>query len=179
MAKRGRKPKTPPTPSPGEDMADSPADLVGEGDVAPPRPLPEAPESLLSKTSTILDEQEALRAVTFNTVNLAELEERIGLTARIILEHYLRTDKILAPKDKCDIAIRAITTLEGSKQEVTWRDRRLKEPPRKALSALKAEKERIADKLMKAALRKKEIQVMQAEAALQAMGDDGNEVGEN
>jgi len=143
---------------------------LGSNDVAPSRALEEDPESLLNKTSTVLDEQEALRALTYDTVNLEELEARIGLASRIILEHYLRCTK-LAAKDKCDIALRAITTLEGSKQEVVWRDKMMKKPSRVGLDALKKEKEKVAAKLLKAALRKKEIQVSHAEAALKEMGE--------
>jgi hypothetical protein len=145
-------------------------EAVGANDLAPPRPIPEAPDSILSKTSSVEDEQRELRAVNYSTVNLEELEERIGLTARIVLEHALRYDnRMVSPKDKCDIALRAITVLEGSRQEVTWRDARLKAPTRTSTAAIKAEKKRIGDQLMKAALRKKEIQVAQAEKALEAM----------
>lgn len=134
--------------------------------------MEEDPDSLLSKTSTTLDEQEALRAVTYNTVDLADLEERIGLASRIIIEHALRVKGGMSAKDKCDIALRAITTLEGSKQEVVWRDKRLKAPSRKTTVALKAEKEKIADRLLKVAMRNKELQIAHAEVALKAMGEE-------
>ncbi len=144
---------------------------VGQNDVADPRPMEEDPESLLSKTSTTLDEQEALRAVTYNTVDLGDLEERIGLASRIIIEHTLRSRGGMSKKDKCDIALRAITTLEGSKQEVVWRDKRLKAPSRTTTVALKAEKEKVANRLIKVALRNKELQIAHAEEALKGMGE--------
>ena len=140
---------------------------VGVSDYAPPSPLEEDPDSLISKTSTTLEEQEALRALTFDTVDLAELEERIGIVARIVLEHYLRKPNMLGAKDKCDVALRAITTLEGSRQEVTWRDERLKKPKKVTMTAFKAEKEKAAEKLLKVAMRKKEIELKQAEMALE------------
>lgn len=141
---------------------------LGSTDVAPPNPMPEAPNSLLSKTSTVLSEREALKLVTFESLNLPELEERIGLAARIVIEHYLRSSG-LAPKDKCDIALRAISTLEGSRQEVTWRDERMKKPATSSLVALKAEKEKIASQLIDAALRKKEVKLVEAEKALKEL----------
>jgi hypothetical protein len=132
---------------------------------APANPLPEDPDSLLSKTATVLNEQEALRAVNFNTINLEELEERIGLAARIVIEHYLRSAK-LSPKDKCDIALRAVSTFEGSKQEVVWRDKRMRAPSKTTLLALRKEKEAITQKLLNAATRNKEIEVADAEVAV-------------
>lgn len=130
--------------------------------------MKEAPGSGLSKLTTIADDLKGLDAVTYETVNLQELEMRIGLAARIILEHTLRSPG-LNPKDKCDIALRAITVLEGTKSEVTWRTELMRRPARKDTAILAQEKEVIAAKLIKAAMRRKEIQISQAEMALSAM----------
>ena len=76
--------------------------------------------------------------------------------------------------DLLSVEVKSITVpdLEGSKAEVVWRDKRLKAPARKGLDALKAEKEKIAAKLVKALLREKEIQVAHAETALEAAGEE-------
>lgn len=139
--------------------------------------MAEAPHSALSRTSTARDELDVLDAHTFDTINLEELEMKIGLAARIILEHSLRS-KGLPPKDKCDIALRAITVLEGSKQEVTWRDELRKKPRRVTMKAYEAERRKVAAELLKVATRNKEVQVVQAEEALRRMGEK-DEQGEN
>lgn len=151
---------------------------LGMCDVAPPRTMEEDPDGLLSKTSTTQDEQRALDAKTYELADLAELEERIGIASRIVLEHALRIpcrESGMTSKEKCDIALKAISTLEGTKQEVVWRERRMKKPTRVTVDALKKEKERVADRLMKVALRKKEVQLRQAEEALAHITEDDPE----
>lgn len=141
---------------------------VGSTDVAPPSALKEDPSSILSRTSTTLDEQDALASRTFATVDINDLEMRIGLLARIILEHYLRSREMGA-KEKCDVALRAITTLEGSKQEVTWRDELRKKPTKRSLEAYKRERADREERLKKILLRREEVRAAQAELALNSI----------
>ena len=148
---------------------------AGVSDVAPARVMEEAPKSVLSRTSTIQDELDALDAKTYDTVNLEEVEMRIGLASRIVIEHALRSREArLSPREKCDIALRAITVLEGSRQEITWRDELRKRPQRKTIAALADERKKVADRIIKAAARRKEVQIAQAEEALKNLQKDGD-----
>jgi len=146
--------------------------LTGAGDVAKKTPIAEDPASILSKTSRTLDEQAALESRSFGIVNLDELEMRIGLQARTILEYFLRLtreemrDLRVSIKDKADVALRAITTLEGSKQEIRWQDEMRKKPRRVSMTAYKKEREEKEKRLKSMLLRKKEVQIKQAEEAL-------------
>jgi len=140
----------------------------GSIDLAPRTPCEEDPTSLLNKRSTTLDEQVALRSKEFRTVNIDDLEMRIGLMARIVLEHALRGNK-LSPKDKCDVALRAISTLEGSKSEVVWRTELQKKPKTIDFELYSKERAIKEAKLEKILLRRKEVKVLQAEEALREL----------
>ena len=140
------------------------------GVTAPSRPVTEAPDSVLSRTPTLKDELQALDATSYDLVNLEELEMKIGVIARIILEHTLRTGT-LAPADKARIALESIRTLEGTKQ-VIWREDMLNKPKRKTIEALEKEKEKLTKNLLKVAMRKKEVQIHKAEVALKALKSD-------
>jgi len=140
----------------------------GSMDVAARTPCDEDPKSLLNQRSTTLDEQLALGSKDFPLVNIDDLEMRIGLMARMVLEHYLRS-KSLSPKDRCDIALRAISTLEGSKTEIVWRDN-LKKKPKTVDFEVYAKERLIKEaKLEKILLRRKEVKVLQAEEALREL----------
>lgn len=137
-------------------------------DLAPRTPCPEDPSSLLNQRSTTLDEQTALRSKDFHLINIDDLEMRIGLISRIVIEHALR-GKLLSPKDKCDVALRAISTLEGSKQEITWRDDLKKKPKTIDFEVYSKERALKEQKLEKILLRRKEVRVLQAENALKEL----------
>lgn len=145
---------------------------VGRNDIAPPRDVPENPSSILSKTSTYYEELTALNAITFDLVDLDDLEQRIGLRARIIIEYVMSLDHAelkmhgMSMKDKVDLALRSISTLEGSKQEVTWRETMAKKPRRVSVAALKREREQVEERLHKVLSRRAEVKKATAEDAL-------------
>ncbi len=137
-----------------------------------PKPVQEKPKSALSNTATIHEELEAVNATGFDLVNLNEIEMRIGLLSRIILEHTMRLQahemKLagMTQKDKADLALRAITVLEGQKSEVTWKEDLARKPKKVTLEQYKKERE-IAEKSLKKILsRKKEVKIASAELAL-------------
>jgi hypothetical protein len=149
-------------------MATKPRRGKNSPDLAPRTPVEEDPKSLLNQRSTTQDEQEALRSKDFRTINIDDLEMRIGLMARMVLEHYLR-GKQLGPKDKCDIALRAISTLEGAKQEIVWRDELKKKPKTVDFELYAKERALKEQKLEKILLRRKEVKVLEAERAVQEL----------
>lgn len=134
--------------------------------------VPEAPESVLSTTSPTLDEVEELGDTELRLVSLYDVEKRIGLLARIILEAALRSRGQMSLKDKSDIALRAITVLEGSKQTVEWKQDMLKKPSPKSVEALEKEMKERQERLLKLLTRSKEVQVAEAQAALDAITKD-------
>lgn len=89
---------------------------------APPVPVGDAPPtSCLHKTAPYEDEVDALDSYDFATFNVLEVDRRIALLARIVLEAALR-DKSMSRKDKADLALRAINTLEGTKSQLWVKD---------------------------------------------------------
>jgi hypothetical protein len=144
---------------------------AGRNDVTPAVPVPEAPDSIISRTAPALHEVAALDATALRDMfNIDELEMRIGLLSRIVIEHSLRNAQ-LSPREKADIALRAITVLEGSKQEVTWRDELARKPKPITIEAYKRERQERETRLKKMLLRKKEVQVRVGEEALKAAGE--------
>lgn len=144
----------------------------GSMDVAPMQEVEEAKESVLSKTSPTLDEVEALGDTELRLVSLYDVEKRIGLLARIILEAAMRSRGQMSLKDKADIALRSITVLEGSKQTVEWKQDMLKKPSPKSVEALEKEMKERQERLLKLLTRSKEVQVAEAQAALDAISKD-------
>jgi len=137
-----------------------------------PKTIAEKPSSALSNTATVQEELEAVNATGFDLVNLNEIEMRIGLLSRIILEHTLRLQPHemqlsgITLKDKVDLSLRAITTLEGQKSEVTWKESLAKKPQRVTLEQYKKEREEAEETLKKILKRKKEVKLASAELAL-------------
>lgn len=137
-----------------------------------PREVEEKPCSALSNTASVQEEFEAVNATGFDLVNLNEIEMRIGLLSRIILEHSLRLQahemKLagMTQKDKADLALRAITVLEGQKSEVTWKEDLAKKPQKVTLEQYKREREEAEKTLKKILSRKKEVKLATAELAL-------------
>ena len=157
---------------PGATLLDEQASraLVGAMDVAPATPVPGAPASILDATSTTLANQEALGGLhDLGLVNVIELEQRIGLLARIIIEAAMREPTSL--RDRAEIAVRAIQVLENARSTAPeWREALVKKAPPRAIEAYRAERTRVEERLKSILLRKKEVQVARAEEALRAIG---------
>jgi hypothetical protein len=82
---------------------------------APAKKVPNAPrDSCLHRTAPYEDEAAALDAIDLNTFNVIEVDRRLSLLSRFAVEAFLR-DPRATRKDKADIGLRAINTLEGSK----------------------------------------------------------------
>jgi len=163
-------------PPPRARARDDQGRIIDEG--AGYEAIAEAPESVLSKTATVAADAAALG--DFEQVNLLELEKRIGLLTRIIIEAALRAPVFqMTLKDKADVALRAITVLEGSKQQIQWRDDMLRKPAPKSVEAYEEEMKQREARVMKLLMRRKEIQVRDAQLALdqvaQPADKDGNE----
>jgi hypothetical protein len=126
-------------------------DAVGKGDKAPSVPVDEDESSILSKTSRVQDEVDAAsapRSQPEQVVDLELVEMRIGLSSRTVLEYF------------------CVTVFEGSKQEISWQEKLRSKPKHVSLVAYKKERERKEKRLKGMLLRKKEVQVRQAEEAL-------------
>jgi hypothetical protein len=150
-------------------------DAVGKGDKAPSVPVDEDESSILSKTSRVQDEVDAAsapRSQPEQVVDLELVEMRIGLSSRTVLEYFLRLTRDemremrVSLKDKADVALRCVTVFEGSKQEISWQEKLRSKPKHVSLVAYKKERERKEKRLKGMLLRKKEVQVRQAEEAL-------------
>lgn len=161
-ARIGR-PPLPPVQNPldGDDLP---------SDQAIPSPIPEAPDSALSRTAPFIEDV-AIQG-DLNLVNLVEAEKRIGLLSRIILEASLRAPRsTLTLREKADIALRAISVLEGSKQQVVWKEELLKKPTPKTVEQYEAERAQRERSLTDLLLRSKAIRAAQVEEVLKEMGE--------
>lgn len=139
-------------------------------DQANPSPIPEAPDSSLSRTAPLIEDI-AIQG-DLNLVNLVESEKRIGLLSRIILEASLRAPRsTLTLREKADIALRAISVLEGSKAQVTWKEELLKKPTPKTVEQYEAERAQRERSLTDLLLRSKTIRAAQVEEALKELGE--------
>jgi len=78
----------------------------------------------LANTDTLEDEIERLRDRNLDTVNIYEVDKRVALLGRVIIEGALRSKGQMSLREKADIALRAIQCLEGlkSKSELWVRD---------------------------------------------------------
>ena len=95
-------------------------------------PMPEAPtNSVINKQESYLDKLERVDDMDFETVHILDIDRRLALISRFILEAALRSTGQLTLKDKADIAIRAINVVEGAKQRVElWQRDMERETPR-------------------------------------------------
>lgn len=85
-------------------------------------------------------------STALETAQIPHIEKRITLLARLVLEHTLWNPDGLTKKERADIALNAIRTLEGSKSTLWVEDPNEKNLP-KNKEALANEKKRIEGRL--------------------------------
>jgi hypothetical protein len=117
-----RKPKTPPNHPPWDAVRQiKPAQVpIDPPDIAPPN-------SILQYTAPTYDDVHKLTdgdlSQVMNVVEMEEVERRITLIARLIIEKALwNKDKVMSMKERADLAIKAIATIEGTKNRLWIRD---------------------------------------------------------
>lgn len=138
---------------------------------APAAHVPDAPaDSVLHRTAPYLDEVAALASVELRTFNVIECDRRIALLSRFVLEAALR-DSMISRKDRADLALRAISALEGSKVRHLWQMDDEIVPI--DVEAYDAELRAVESELMRLTTIKNQKQA--ADKALTHMGGDGNE----
>lgn len=131
----------------------------------------DAPSSAISAYPTYEDELSAANG-DLDTVNIIEVDRRLALLARIILEGVMREGRgVMSPKDRGDLALRTISTLEGVKArtELWVRESDVASLPR-TMEELERETREVEARLRK--LLERDAQGTQredAEAALQAL----------
>jgi len=110
--------------------------------LTPPTGVPTSPpdidnlDSIFNKSAPTLSEIDHLKQNSLSTilegVNVPHLERRITLLARLVLEDTLWTKDGLTKKERADIALTAIRTLEGSKSTIWLEDPNEKNLPKTA-----------------------------------------------
>lgn len=131
----------------------------------PPPPLSTTPENSLLRSSSGYAADIREGRIELSQVDLFEIEKRVGLLSRVVIEAAL-LGPMLSVKEKADIALRAITVLEGSKQQVEWRTDMLRKEPSKNALEVEAEMKQREERLMRILTRRKQLQIAQAEAAI-------------
>ena len=140
---------------------------------AKPKPVPDAPaDSCVNRTAPYEDEMQALNSINLNTFNVIEVDRRIALLARIVLEGALR-DPMITRKDKADLALRAISTLEGSRARTELWIKEEKGPIPIDVEAYDVEVERATATIKELAARKaKRLR----DKALKVIGENGETI---
>jgi hypothetical protein len=134
----------------------------------------------LAHTETFEDEVERLRDRDLSTVNIYEVDKRVALLGRIIIEGALRSKGQMSLREKADIALRAIQCLEGlkSKSELWVRD---STPVPISVEELEDELSEREERLMRLADSwRSRKDAANAREALKALGEDvtSNDIGE-
>lgn len=150
MASSRKRPSPPPIPPPGGEDAPDPASLENK--------------------VTLQDEVDHLADDKLSLINIFEAEQRIGLMCRVVLEYGLRSRGKLTLREKMDFALRAITTLEGTKNTVEWREelRKRQVAPRDTATYAR-ERAQIEQRLVGILTRRKELEKEDAERAIAAL----------
>lgn len=128
--------------------------------------MEEDPNSVLSKYPTYEEELDKKYA-EISDIPVIDVDRRIALIARIVLERALRSSGEMSRKDKADIALRAISTLEGikSKSEMWVHDEQ-----KKTVTIEEYEKERQAvEKRIKALLSSRTKRLERTKAAVEQL----------
>ena len=130
------------------------------------------PDSCLQRTAPYLDEAAALDSVNLDTFNVVEVDRRLSLLSRFILEKVLREGR-LPNKDMADLALRTINTLEGSKvrSELWVRDDEAPIPI--DVEAYENELVKVEGEIRALAEKREGKKV--ADKALEAMGEDNGQ----
>lgn len=117
-----KQPKLPPTKPPWDAVRQiKPSQVpVDPPDVAPPN-------SILQHTAPTFDDVEVLTGGDLSqvmaVVEMEEVEKRITLISRLIIEKALwNQNKVMTMKERADLAIKAIATIEGTKNRLWVRD---------------------------------------------------------
>ena len=135
---------------------------------------PPDPDSLTNKV-TLQDEVDYLADHNLGLVNIFEAEQRIGLMCRVVIEYGLRSRGKLTLREKMDFSLRAITTLEGTKNTVEWREelRKRQVAPRDT-EAYAKERAQVERRLVDILTRKKDLERADAERALAALENEAD-----
>lgn len=132
-------------PTPQDRHAVSPATGVR---VDPPDDIHK--DSIFNSAAPMISEIEHLDQSMLSTImesaNVAHLEKRITLLARLIIEHTLWNTEGLSKKERADIALNAIRTFEGTKSTLWVQDPNDKNIP-KSDQAMQREKVKIEARL--------------------------------
>jgi len=120
--KQPKSPKKPPSKPPWDAVRQiKPSQVpIDPPDVAPPN-------SILQHTAPTFDDVHALTGGDLSQVmaivEMEEVEKRITLISRLIIEKALwNKDKVMTMKERADLAIKAIATIEGTKNRLWVKD---------------------------------------------------------
>ena len=125
--------------------------------VAPPSGVSKSPpddihpDSILNHAAPTMDEIEHLPqgklSLFLESANIPHIEKRITLLARLIIENALWHREGLTVKERADLALNAIRTLEGSKSKLWIEDPNEATIP-KSSEAMAKEKTRIEERML-------------------------------
>lgn len=150
--------------------------------VSPPSGVPINPPDISAKNSIFnsaaptLSEVDHMEQTALSTimegVDIPHLERRITLIARLVLEDTLWSKEGLTKKERAEIALNAIRTLEGSKSTLWVEDPTSKNIP-KTTEAMQKEKARIEERLERLLHKRSTLKKVVAEAALEVIEAEG------
>lgn len=140
--------------------------------------MPEAPvDSIVNKVPAYTDPLEGIDEMDLATVHIVEVDRRLALMGRFVLEAALRSKGQMSLKDKADIAIRTINVVEGAKQRVElWARDEAREVPR-TVEQYERERQEAEGRLRMLLERKSTLAAPKKdaiEAALQVVGEGEN-----
>lgn len=138
---------------------------------SPPELDPEyIKNSIFNEAAPTLDEVDHLEqkhaSILIPSVNPEELERRITLIARMVIEDALWKKGTMSVKEKADLALNAIRTFEGSKSKLWVEDPNERNIP-KNREAMEAEKKRIERRVQELYKQKLSASKQDAEDALE------------
>lgn len=116
---------------------------------AGPAPLPEAParSAVNQPAETYTDPTDGIDGVDLDKVHIIEIDRRLALMGRLVLEAALRSRDRMSLKDKADIAIRTINVVEGAKQRVELWARDMEREVPKTVEQYEAERQAVEARL--------------------------------
>lgn len=140
-----------------------------------PRPkpvvMPEAPaDSIVNDQPDPLDQ---IDSIDFDAVHIVEVDRKLALMGRFVLEAALKSKGQMSLKDKADIAIRTINVVEGAKQRVELWARDMEREVPKTVEQYERERQE-AEARLRMLLERKSTLKQVAEAAIDVVGDGEN-----
>lgn len=142
---------------------------------APPKKVDVAPsDSVINRTAPYLDEVATLDSRTLESFNVLEVDRRIALLSRMVLESALRADPAHIPlKDRADLALRAINTLEGARSRSDLWKKEESAPVPIDVEAYEVEVKETEQRMEKLLARSKQRATKKhADKALEVMGEE-------